>query len=244
MALLKKINVLIAEDEISLLRLLKLKCERMGAHVITCNNGKEAIEILEDNEIDLIISDIRMPELDGIEILKFSRDKFWDKPAVILLSGYADYTLMDIYNMGADVVLGKPYRMQDVVEYAKKILLERDDRWKECPDVEISKKVSLSERNLDESIENKKILIGRGGLYIFSESIRCQVTEYLEFEITFENGNILNISGIGRVMWLEKFEEKRKIGLQIEYLESSCRKKIIDYIEDNKFKEYIPYEKK
>ena len=86
-------NVLIADDEPIILEGMKLviKWEELGLNIIeTVPDGKKALEVIENNHIDILITDIRMPEMDGIELLKAVKHKY-PQIKVIILSGHDDF---------------------------------------------------------------------------------------------------------------------------------------------------------
>lgn len=88
----------------------------------TCSNGKEALKYLSENQVDLIISDIRMPEMNGLELLEtIKREKISDA-AFVLLTGYDDfaYTQRAIRNGCLDYIL-KPVIEEELISVLKKV---------------------------------------------------------------------------------------------------------------------------
>lgn len=88
------IKVLIAEDEIPLLRGIKNMIEKLNPEfsVVMCaRNGKEAIEYLNSNQVDVIFTDINMPLADGIEVMEFANQKY-PEAAKVVISGYSDFS--------------------------------------------------------------------------------------------------------------------------------------------------------
>lgn len=89
---MKKILVVDDEENIRLLYEEELKEE--GYEVITASNGREALESVKAHHPDLIVLDIRMPEMDGIEFLRTIRETHRDLP-IILSTAYGDYKQQD-----------------------------------------------------------------------------------------------------------------------------------------------------
>ncbi|MEN8248289.1 MAG: hybrid sensor histidine kinase/response regulator [Bacteroidota bacterium] len=85
---MKKFNILYVDDEASNLRIFK-NTFRRTYNVFLAESAKEGIDILENNEIDLVLSDQRMPQMTGVEFLKYSLQKF-PQSSRILISGYSD----------------------------------------------------------------------------------------------------------------------------------------------------------
>jgi len=68
-------KILICEDDKITLKALKNKLKRDGYDIVTASNGKEAITILKDNDIDLLLTDLYMPFVDGLELISLVRDE-------------------------------------------------------------------------------------------------------------------------------------------------------------------------
>ncbi|MBI5213258.1 MAG: response regulator [Nitrospirae bacterium] len=85
----EKIKILFVDDEENVLAAVKRIFIDTGYTILTATSGKEAIKTLEDNDVQVIVSDYRMPEMNGVELLRTVR-KQWNDIVRIVLSGYAD----------------------------------------------------------------------------------------------------------------------------------------------------------
>jgi DNA-binding response OmpR family regulator len=83
-------KILIVEDEKNLRSLYEIEFTEEGYNVFLASNGKEALEIFDKEEPDLIIMDIKMPNIDGIEVMKKMLAKNKDIP-IIINSAYSSY---------------------------------------------------------------------------------------------------------------------------------------------------------
>ena len=119
------LKVMLVDDEPFTLQGLQviIDWESGGFEIATtCSNGKEALKYLSENEVDLIISDIRMPEMNGLELLEtIKREKISDA-AFVLLTGYDDfaYTQRAIRNGCLDYIL-KPVIEEELISVLKKV---------------------------------------------------------------------------------------------------------------------------
>lgn len=89
--------------------------------VDTVANGKEALQFLANQTVELIVSDVRMPVMGGIELLHEIKTKIQDPPPVLLISGYSEeYTREKVIELGAADLLGKPVNIDDFLARIKK----------------------------------------------------------------------------------------------------------------------------
>src|SRR5258708_40289685 len=110
----KKINILYLDDEEN--NLLSFKATfRIKHNVLTALSGDEALKILATNQVDIIITDQRMPEMTGVEFLEKVLENFPD-PMRILLTGYADMSaVVDAVNKGKIFhYLAKPWNEEEL----------------------------------------------------------------------------------------------------------------------------------
>ena len=115
-------RILIADDDKELAIILEDELTYSGYDVQVADNGENAIVLLQQNNFDAAILDIRMPKVDGFGVLKFIKDKF---PAmkVIMLTGFADLSnSVKSKEFGADEFMEKPYNLE-VIRYTLDTLL-------------------------------------------------------------------------------------------------------------------------
>jgi two-component system response regulator AtoC len=109
-----QIRVLLAEDEGNLAQILATFLGGQGHHVVTCGDGRAAIEALRAEAFDVALLDIVMPDLDGLEVLRRLRDEP-DRPEVIIITGNGTIeTAISAMKLGAYDYISKPYRMAEI----------------------------------------------------------------------------------------------------------------------------------
>ena len=120
----KNINVLIAEDSTAIRKREKFILEQINLKVYEANNGKEALEILSNNHIDLIISDINMPYIDGEKFLLKVREKHssTDLPFIVISSENDNEHFIKLLKLGANDYLKKPFLKDELVVRVNNIL--------------------------------------------------------------------------------------------------------------------------
>ena len=107
-------KVLVVEDNI---KLLKSILDELNTHFETesCSDGEEALYMIEQNIYDLIVLDLMLPNLSGIEILKSMREKFIDTPVLILTAKESLNDKVKAFEIGANDYLTKPFYMEELV---------------------------------------------------------------------------------------------------------------------------------
>ena len=88
-AVLDKGTILFVDDEENILSSLRRQFELIGFHVLTCPCPEKALKMMDEYEIDVIVSDMKMPNMDGAEFLKLAKQS-WPNIGRILLTGYTD----------------------------------------------------------------------------------------------------------------------------------------------------------
>jgi len=110
----KKLNVLIADDEPSVLSSLSKYLESRHYRLFPTQNGKQAIEVLKNNDIAVAITAIRMPEADGFEVLNFAR-QYTPSTDVIVMTGHGDIeTAVRAIREGAFDFFSKPVKLREL----------------------------------------------------------------------------------------------------------------------------------
>jgi two-component system, NtrC family, response regulator PilR len=119
-------NILIVDDEQSFRQVLNLVFETDGNNVRTAMNGRQALELLAAEPADVIITDVRMPDMDGIELLRAVREDLPDI-GVIMMSAFASIeTARDAFKLGADDFVEKPFDVEELKLIVRKTLEKQE----------------------------------------------------------------------------------------------------------------------
>ncbi len=120
---MKKTKILVAEDDEMTISLLSFRLRKEGYEVIAVTDGKAALEKINTEEPDLIITDIMMPHVTGLEIIDYVQKKIAKKIPVIILSGAGqEDTVMEAFNLGADEFITKPLRPDELLQKIKDVM--------------------------------------------------------------------------------------------------------------------------
>lgn len=120
MSKLNGIKILVVDDEDALRDILVDEFECEGAEAESAEHGKDALEKLQGSNFNFVVTDVRMPVMDGVELLKQIVEQFGEaRPKVILLSGYTDVSQLEAIEFGAIDLLEKPWDMDHLIERIK-----------------------------------------------------------------------------------------------------------------------------
>ena len=110
-------KIVAADDEADIRTVLQKGLEMLGHNVILAVDGEDTLQKIKDEKPDLVILDIRMPKLDGIQVLQvIKKDPSTRKLPVIMLTGNSsDEDLLKGYMYGADYYITKPFRIQTIL---------------------------------------------------------------------------------------------------------------------------------
>ncbi|MDD6763267.1 MAG: response regulator transcription factor [Clostridiales bacterium] len=120
-------KVLVTDDDLNIVKLIKLYLEKEDYDVLTANNGKEALEVFKNDKPDIIILDIMMPEMDGNEVCREIR-KSSDVPIIMLTAKGETFDKVLSLELGADDYLVKPFEMKELIARMKAILRRSENK--------------------------------------------------------------------------------------------------------------------
>lgn len=224
-------TILIVDDELDLREIVASEFEFMGGKVFQAENILKAQNILKEHEIDLVISDIRMPGGTGIDLLENIKSHDYPSPPVILITGFADITIEDAFDKGAEALISKPFKLDDLINMAARCMLPFDERFTQS--LNSHKKIATTDRD--------DIFFGRGGaaIEITNQPGRFDVGDNIQFDLQVGEHH-LNGNGVCR--WVRQSDNDNSrtykglefIGLKTESLtqfkEMFANRKIIPYI--------------
>ncbi len=123
-----KAKILVVDDDGSIRRVIRMDLEKAGYIVYTAYNGIEGLEMVKEVEPDLIISDIEMPKMDGVEFYEKLRAEDTSIPFIFLTGSSDEERKISVLKLGVDGYLTKPFskkelivRVESLLEKAKKI---------------------------------------------------------------------------------------------------------------------------
>jgi len=108
------VKILIADDEPMMRNLVLKILESEGYQISLASSGDEALEMLKADKFDLLLTDVKMPGMNGFDLLRKVKEN-WPDMAVIIMTGYGDaFTIKEALLNGADEYLSKPFKGHEV----------------------------------------------------------------------------------------------------------------------------------
>lgn len=101
-------NLLLVEDEAELSQSMKELFMDEAQNIFIANNGEEALVILEEKQIDCVVSDIKMPVMDGIRFMKIARERGHSQPIIFFTGHGTEQLKREVRELGAADLLMKP----------------------------------------------------------------------------------------------------------------------------------------
>jgi YesN/AraC family two-component response regulator len=197
----KHLNLLIVEDELELCQELVDFFECFFKNIKWASNGLEALELYKKNRFDIVITDLNMPKMDGVQLSREIRTLNREQ-VIIVLSGHIDTYVIDLIDIGIQALIIKPYELES---FLQKILVQ-------CENVVLRKafnKMKLSKLSQNESINNNsKLLVVNS---IAKELVDSKRNKHLEIE---ENKQI--DEKIDDTMWIHVKEDILELNYEYE----------------------------
>jgi len=188
-------NILLVEDDAETIKLLQLHFYAHLYNLVCCSNGKDAISKIEQNTFDLIILDISLPDMTGLEICKHMRDFGFSVPVIMLTSRSLETDKVLALDLGADDYVTKPFGNLEFMSRVK-ALLRRAEKSQQEP--LINKKINYKDLVID---VNKSVAILR------DERIDLTPKEFDLLVLLASNpGKTFNRSELLEQVWGTQFE--------------------------------------
>ena len=231
---LKDATILFVEDEPFLRESMGAWLEKRAGRAICAEHGEAALAIVGANKVDLVVSDVRMPVMDGIALLESLR-RAEPRPRVILITGFSDLSLREAYEMGADAIVEKPINRDELLRAVEHSLAEPEELWRQSAPPGAAATLRVNFRSLAAALQEKRIAFGRRGFFIKSSAALREGP--VDFAVEFATDRQV-LSGQGIVRWTARGEGQA--GIEIVRLDDACRSWALDLLRQRPSVAYIP----
>lgn len=119
-------TILVAEDEIIMLKMIELRLKKDGHNVIIAHDGREALQTLDEITPDLILTDIMMPFASGLEIIGAVKAKGGKKIPIIVLSAMGqENVVLEAFQLGANDYITKPFSPNELSVRVNRFIMDK-----------------------------------------------------------------------------------------------------------------------
>lgn len=208
-------KVLVVEDEEGIRKFVRLELQHEGFDVVTAETGREALSVFEQTEPVLVLLDIMLPELSGLEVLRRIR-KTSDVPVILVTARGETYDKVNGLNAGADDYIAKPFEIEELLARMRAVLRRDELAVKHAAEqfpssggtLLVCRKLMLNTNSMDVSIDGVQVELSR--------------TEYLLLKFLLEHRNtVFSRDQIIEAVWgREHYIEENAVDVYVGYLRS------------------------
>jgi len=121
----EKVKILIVDDDPVVLEVMKSVVASHGFSISTANDGRQALAQVQSDQFSIIITDINMPIMDGMELLRYVKEHY-PKIGVIVVTGLSEhYSYVDVINAGAIDYMTKPFESSELLAKLRRVIREQ-----------------------------------------------------------------------------------------------------------------------
>ncbi len=237
-------RIMLVDDDEDFRDILARSFQRLGYQVLTASGGNDALEMIKAQPIDVIISDVRMPGGDGVQLLDRVKELRPETPIILLMSGFTDLTTEEAYNKGAEALFSKPFDKKVIQETIERLMTPSQERWARSTDrVDVEFSIQLQFQGLTEAMASKVVSLGRGGMFVtLGGSKLPNSNDAVSFKIAFE-GSESSLNGTGVVRWVRTKDSAQMptgCGIEFIFLGENERQRVIEIVNSSRPKAFIP----
>lgn len=202
----------LVEDDLSTIEFLKPELEHEGFEVCLAQTGREALEVFEKESPSLMLLDIMLPELNGLEVLRQIRKKS-DLPVILVTARNETFDKVKGLNAGADDYISKPFEIEELLARVNAVLRRVE-------------KINSAVKQETEIVNGEITLIPKAmAMNINGNQIQLSKTEYLMLKLFMENpGELFSRDKIIDEVWGENhIIEPNAVDVYINYLRNKIK---------------------
>jgi CheY-like chemotaxis protein len=222
-------TILVVDDE-PVLREVLTACflDTPSTVVLTAVDGVDALDMLNTNTVDLVITDIRMPRMDGVALVRALASRP-TSPRIVLLTADGLIDERELFALGVEALVKKPLKEMDFAGLVTRAKMELQKTWETPPSRTARQALSPKGRATAEDVS-----LGRGGFCV--RYVGTLATGNVSFDCRLPDNTLLK--GAGTVRWRNNAE--RLTGIEFTYLDPCCREHVIAEIDRTQPRSFIP----
>jgi len=191
----------------------------------TAANGEEALTRLKTTHIDALVTDIRMPVMDGITLVRCVANLAQPVPCIIFVTGCGDVDQREMYSLGVEAFLVKGLDRADFIYVLQNVLEERSALWLNPMAIVPSQSLIIHSEEPRGTQGTNSIHLRRGGFSVHTDEPLS--LGQVSFQCRFSSGRPA-MSGQGLVRWYSRTDQA--VGIEFTFLDPACRSWVLDEI--------------
>lgn len=239
-----KPRILLVDDEPFILSMMRSFLDENKFEISTASCGNEAIAMIRKQPYDCVVSDVRMPNGTGFQLLGWVREINPVRPTLIFVTGYSDIPADELMAKGADTYVAKPFNVEEFASEIALMTKPLKERLLRSPTAPANARhVPLQASSFEALTQpGSPARLGRGGMFIHMPVDTIRVAQQVSFEIKIADGS--HFSGTGKVLWTRKTSSlnpmRPGIGILFETLDPKSVETFVKYVEEKTPLEVIP----
>lgn len=220
MSLLHGKHILVIDDEVSNRDIIANHLEELGAICIEASNGLDAFDLYKNNNFDVVVSDVCMPNGDAIEFMQNIKAHQLPLKPVIFISGFTTIPVKDMYDLGVEALVTKPFKLDHLVSTICEAMLHPRNPWRKYPRINALFDVTLSFGDKLYPVYAKTFNISKGGVFIHLAHPLPKMNDQVHFKLKFNTNHGKDfIEGDLLVHWVrEKVKNHQLTGFGAEFI--------------------------
>jgi len=229
--------IMVVDDELELLEIFSAWLGRSGCRVYTAPNGAEAMKVLRARKVDVLLSDIRMPIMDGVTLVRNLNLMEIPPPRTLFVTGYGNFSRREIFGLGVEALLEKPVSRPALIEALNLCLLDSEEKWLTPSTEPRLQSATLTMESLEKATDEHSFALGRGGC---SVACKLPLKEGMSIDLSIRfDWEGLSLEAQGTVVWIDA--EQCKAGVVFNYLQPKCRQWVLARIKTKNPRSFVPH---
>lgn len=229
-------SILVVDDEPILLGIFARWLDAVGCRrVLTASDGGAALALLQHETVDLLLSDVRMPVMDGITLVRRLGEMRASLPKIVFVSGFGDVDRREMYDLGVEAFVAKPFERTELLAVLERAVADRSTLWHTEMTVPPQQSLVMEMSRIAQSASPGSIGLGRGGFSV------CSPQPISPGKIAFQlllSHPPAEIAGQGYVRWCSRTD--CRAGIEFTYLTPESREFLTDAITSTSPRSFIP----
>ena len=205
-------KILLVDDEPTMLKGLKYSLEQDGYEILTAQDGEEALSVFFDNEVDLVLLDVMLPKMDGIQVCQRIREQS-NVPIIMLTAKGEDMDKILGLEYGADDYMTKPFNVLEVKARIKSIFRRTTQP------VRVEEKKTVRVHDMEVNLVNRSVTLG-------GKDIRLTAKEFDLLQLFIQNrGKVFSREAMLETVWkYDYMGDARTVDVHIRRLREKIEK--------------------